>query len=859
MSRPLRRRLLLLLLLLMLASLGGAWYRLPQLLSGIIGTELTRLGLVAEVLELERPRFRSARISRLVVRDPTTGWVLELHDIALDYRWRRLVAGQIDSVQIGGGRLSLAAPPGGAQTSAALPLPPLPSQWLPGVPFADLLLQPLTVEVARAEGPPLLLLLAGRIEVHHGANAKLDMSVALHDQPLWRLKGTADEVGDRLWLSLASTGAELALQGRLSAADGLTASGQVQLDLASLQPWLALSEVAGISLPAGSLNSQWQVGITPDRLHLALLPGAELRLAAPVLGPLRATALVATLRDGGQLQWTTSDPLELTVAGLELHGEGLELQAEAAVALRGQALSLSVPDPLHYTYTPEAGGALTAGGWELHGRGLVLPAKVAAESLQADALDLSMTAPLQITMAPTAGRWSSGGGRLTLTSGQGRGVLLPEAALDMASPLSLSWGEQWQLEAALESKVQLPQGGELAGVALAPLQGELRLSQLQGEGEGIRLKGRVVAQEVAVDLAAGRSRPLRIETGIALSGDKLILDPVVTAPGSALRLKGQLEQGLAAGSGSGRLTLASLPLSELGDLMQPFHLPTALALTAGRVTGGARLRWGAAPRLDLDLQIDEGAARWGEGEQPSRIEGVTLAPQLRLESAAWRTRSPVTVTARQLDVGLPITAIELTATAQGGWDGMPQLSVARSTAQLLGGTVSTEAFDYQPQRPRNPLAVVMEGIDLAELLALEQQQGVSGSGTLDGRLPMWVGSEGVAVAEGVVAARREGGVIRYQPNEAALSLAASNPGIDFALRALADYRYEYLRSLIDYHPDGRLLLGLYIRGRNPEAAPQPIELNVNLEENVPALLRSLRIGDDLGREIDRRVQERMRR
>ena len=57
--------------------------------------------------------------------------------------------------------------------------------------------------------------------------------------------------------------------------------------------------------------------------------------------------------------------------------------------------------------------------------------------------------------------------------------------------------------------------------------------------------------------------------------------------------------------------------------------------------------------------------------------------------------------------------------------------------------------------------------------------------------------------------------------------------------------------------DGQLLMQLKLEGRNPDFEDgRAIHLNVRIEENVLTLMRSLRLGEEIGSKIEDRIKQR---
>ena len=90
----------------------------------------------------------------------------------------------------------------------------------------------------------------------------------------------------------------------------------------------------------------------------------------------------------------------------------------------------------------------------------------------------------------------------------------------------------------------------------------------------------------------------------------------------------------------------------------------------------------------------------------------------------------------------------------------------------------------------------------------------------------------------------------------ALSSAASNVGVAFAIDALHNFHYEVLDVKADYTEDGQLQLQATLLGRNPDLQEQrPVRFNINIQENIPALVKSLKLSQDIGDDIERRLKK----
>lgn len=192
----------------------------------------------------------------------------------------------------------------------------------------------------------------------------------------------------------------------------------------------------------------------------------------------------------------------------------------------------------------------------------------------------------------------------------------------------------------------------------------------------------------------------------------------------------------------------------------------------------------------------------------------------------------------------------------GPLDRVPPLTVREASVQLLGGRVHGRDLRYDPARAINRFRVELERIDLARLVSLEKQD-IEASGRLHGQLPVELGARGLRIADGRLTADAPGGVIRYRPDESVQSTAAANPNLKLVLDALGNYHYDSLDVGLDYAENGDLSARLAVTGRNPDwQAGRTINLNINLSENIPTLLRSLRLAGEVESEVEKRARER---
>lgn len=136
-------------------------------------------------------------------------------------------------------------------------------------------------------------------------------------------------------------------------------------------------------------------------------------------------------------------------------------------------------------------------------------------------------------------------------------------------------------------------------------------------------------------------------------------------------------------------------------------------------------------------------------------------------------------------------------------------------------------------------------------------EGLAGEGTLEGQLPVIIGPEGVRIEDGHIAALPPGGRLQL-PADRLGGMAQSNQAMALVASAMEDFHYRVLESGIHYAEDGTLLLDLTMRGSSPGVdSDRPVVLNINLEEDIPALLTSLQLSGRVNDAVTERVRERL--
>jgi hypothetical protein len=270
--------------------------------------------------------------------------------------------------------------------------------------------------------------------------------------------------------------------------------------------------------------------------------------------------------------------------------------------------------------------------------------------------------------------------------------------------------------------------------------------------------------------------------------------------------------------------------------------------------GGKIIVHGVERRREQQLSVE--VVKFGGRYKKTALVAMNATAELALDEGP-RTTKEARAQVELLDIGFPVKNItahfELAPHAR---TRAPVLQVKKLTAELLGGRVRSEPFTWIPGKDTHRIVVELEGIGVNDIMRLEQRQDLHGTGRLDGRIPIEFTREGIHVKQGTLSARPPGGDIRYLPTAKVLALAKTNASIKMVVDALGNFQYHKMDVTSDYKPSGDLVLKVQLAGKNPNwQSGLPVNLNLNVEENIPALLRSLQLSGEISERVRQQYQK----
>lgn len=633
--------------------------------------------------------------------------------------------------------------------------------------------------------------------------------------------------------------------------EGISAHLPLAVEVAGGRATVTLTEEAVARVERPSRDSLRALGVPEDLLPL-LASGVNLTLAANGETPFRLTATPP---------WPPQDLSVSAIAtGSSDQGLALALEVEGDAALAGGRTLAGFDGSL--TAQAEA-ERLAIGGREARGLAITLPVTVdyggdglhlalaRAGALRIDQFGagtpLQLKAPLDfviegLELATTA---EAKGYSYSLAARE-EGAAFTVAAAG-TEPVSVDAGAlRLQLDGRFTAE-----SGHSASLAA-------RLGSLDLPGHGFTTEDAEIEVTLDRDLRPALTR-------FALGPFQLVGDQPLTAP---LALAGNLERAGAGYDLAGALTLPggrtlvdltgryhddgrarleaeSRLISFAPDGLQPVALSPLLADlqdVRGNLSASASLAWPREPTRESG-RISLGNLSFKSGG--TAVEGLDLLVEfdslLPLASAAGQR-----LTVRRLEAGVPVSDIEVVFSLDQA--PRPNLDIEDGRFELGGGRWRIEPTEIDPAAARNRVVLATEGLDLAAFFDLIDIEGLSGSGTLAGTLPVVFAGNDVIVDNGHFDALGPGRLsIRFQALRSAL--AGGGEVVEAAAKALEDFRYEELSLSIAKTADNDATVKLSTLGKNPEVMEgQPFRFNINLESNLTSVLEALaqgyRLSDD---------------
>jgi hypothetical protein len=349
-----------------------------------------------------------------------------------------------------------------------------------------------------------------------------------------------------------------------------------------------------------------------------------------------------------------------------------------------------------------------------------------------------------------------------------------------------------------------------------------------------RLQVRIDSSRITSTRSPIFNVPLRLTAEATMKGSRI--DFATHIAGEAIGAKGAINldatghHDRASGDGRSAITLAPVMFRTKG--VQPRDFFPAIGDGVPRLAGSASISGGVtwhdstlSPTLTLHLAD---VAYEPEGARLSKVQGdikftsfwpVATAPGQVLRGvveAGGLTPSNATLTFHLLP--------------------KPALGVESMRMEFVGGQITASPFIIDSSRPNFETIIGVHQIDLTEVLKLVSVDGLSGSGKIDGNIPLAISGGKIVIRDGKLAASGPG-ILQLRSDSLPKQVTDAGESMTLALRALADFHYDTLSMDLAENASGEGAIALRLQGRNPALLDgRAFNLNMRLETNFDRLI-----------------------
>jgi len=318
-------------------------------------------------------------------------------------------------------------------------------------------------------------------------------------------------------------------------------------------------------------------------------------------------------------------------------------------------------------------------------------------------------------------------------------------------------------------------------------------------------------------------------------------------------IRASLSHNIKKQSGSSNFKIKNIELNSLKTTLSQFSitLPKELTIAKGKISIDGMSHWNKKHPLSLQVktQFHDIGGQYNEAffsGMNAKIEANVL-PKVSGKVKNFSIKT--------IDAGIPIDNLNLKLDFKlPSKKAQPIISLKEFKMDLLGGQISAKPLKLNLNKEIQHITIQLDRLSLTEITKLQQLENIDANGSISGDLPLVISKDGVTIPKGILASNNPGGVIRYQAKEA-LKNAALGGQTSILFNILNNFIYHQLAANVLYDEKGNLELLLKLKGRNPEYDNgRPINLNINLEQNILSLLESIRFVNGLSEKLDSDVR-----
>jgi hypothetical protein len=301
-------------------------------------------------------------------------------------------------------------------------------------------------------------------------------------------------------------------------------------------------------------------------------------------------------------------------------------------------------------------------------------------------------------------------------------------------------------------------------------------------------------------------------------------------PNRELVIKSSGTHALAESTGRARLHVHAIEFNP-GQL-QPSTLFPILSDLLTEVSGSIEVKgsveWSAdGMRGTAEITLTD----VGATSESAAIEHLNATVELNETGA---TSPNQTISVGRLDVGLELTEGLIHYQVKPGWN----VEVESTSWKFAGGEITTVG-KIDPRAENRESSIHVENADLAEFIELVNLEGLSGSGKIEGEIPIVLAGGDIEIRNAVLHSDGETGVIRYRPDPGTANIAAADDQFATTLKVLENFHYERLEIEINGPALGEVAIQIHLAGANPDYRDgHPIDFNLSVDSRLSDLLQT---------------------
>lgn len=366
--------------------------------------------------------------------------------------------------------------------------------------------------------------------------------------------------------------------------------------------------------------------------------------------------------------------------------------------------------------------------------------------------------------------------------------------------------------------------------------------------EALRVRAGGAAIDARMSIAPKAASLAWDGTGIVvpgIAGDLALRDGrgsaalTLTDDGGALAARVDASVDIASGTGAVAVRDATLGFDRAKLSQRLVAWPYAWDIVAGRWTASLDLDWRTgADGVEYAGTTEHAATDLAGQFNDSAFAGLSTKLSATLDSTAGIDFAPSSLAVALVDVGLPLEQIAADYALDVEQQAVRVENLALAT---LGGRITADPFRFGIKEPKNDIILRAQSIQLKFIMDLVEFEDIELAGSISGVIPVTISDMQLTISNGQLQSDPPGGVIRYRPGIELGQAGTSESALDLVSRALAHFQFDSLTSGVDYLPDGEMKLKMRLSGVNPDMNDkQPVILNLEVENNIPQMLRSLR-------------------